>query len=137
MNTNITERDKKLLYGLGIIVIVALFFIIAIRPLSKSINAKQEKIEEEQITHDVMQTKIQYNSVVQAYVETMTKNVEEKSKRYYKVMDSSAVDRIFTNYALDHSLVVSNLSISMPEETVLFGPYPYSESYKLQEQRVA
>ncbi|MCR4716015.1 MAG: hypothetical protein K5656_02440, partial [Lachnospiraceae bacterium] len=46
-------------------------------------------------------------------------------------------DRIFTNYALDHSLVVSNLSISMPEETVLFGPYPYSESYKLQEQRVA
>lgn len=137
MTTNITERDKKLLYGLGLIVIVALFFIIAIRPLSHSIAEKEEKIEKEQITHDVMQTKIQYIPVVQAYVENMTKNVESKSKRYYDVMDSSKVDKLFTGYAINHNLIVSDLSITMPSDQVVFAPYPYSEAIQKQQQRIA
>ena len=39
MTTGITARDKKLLYMLGIIVIVALFYIIGIRPLNRKITA--------------------------------------------------------------------------------------------------
>ena len=136
MNTNITERDKKLLYGLGIIVIIALFFIGGIRPLHKSIAAKNEKIEEEQETHDIIQTKIMYIPVVSSYVESATANVDEKSSRYYEMMDSSAVDRMFTKYALKNKLTVADLRITMPENTVLFVPYPHSWSQELEDKRV-
>ncbi len=136
MNTNITERDKKLLYGLGIIVIIALFFILGIRPLHKSIASKNEQIEEEQETHDIIQTKIMYTSVVNAYVTSANKNVDEKSKRYYEMMDASEVDRIFTDYALKNKLTISDLRITMPENTALFLPYPFSLSKQWQDKRI-
>ncbi len=136
MNTNITERDKKLLYGLGIIVIIALFFIGGIRPLHKAIAEKNEKIEEEQETHDIIQTKIMYTSVVNTYVEEANKNVDAKSARYYKMMDASQVDRLFTKYALSNKLTIADLRITMPEAPALFLPYPYSLSKQLQDKRV-
>jgi hypothetical protein len=136
MNTNITERDKKLLYGLGIIVIIALFFIGGIRPLHKAIAEKDEKIEEEQETHDIIQTKIMYTSVVNTYVEEANKNVDAKSARYYKMMDASQVDRLFTKYALSNKLTIADLRITMPEAPALFLPYPYSLSKQLQDKRV-
>ena len=136
MTTNITERDKKLLYGLGIIVIIALFYIGGIRPLHKAIANKESEIEEEQETHDIIQTKIMYTSVVNTYVEEANKNVDAKSARYYKMMDASEVDRLFTKYALSNKLTIADLRITMPEAPALFIPYPYSLSQQMQNKRV-
>ena len=44
METKLTERDKKLLYILGFIVIVFVFGWIIMRPMIKSINKTEESI---------------------------------------------------------------------------------------------
>jgi hypothetical protein len=53
-----TDRDKKLLYMLGFIVIIFLFVIIADRPLFRKIRATNKEIVKEQETHDTIELKL-------------------------------------------------------------------------------
>ena len=58
MTTGITARDKKLLYMLGIIVIVSLFYIIGIRPLNRKIAKLDDQIDDAQVEHDTIKMKL-------------------------------------------------------------------------------
>ncbi len=138
MKTEMTERDKKLLYMLGFIVIIFLFVIIADRPLFRKIRATNKEIETEQATHDTIEMKLARMSVVEGYRQQIGEKVDLYAKRYYPMMDSTQIDDLLTGRVLELGLKAVDLYIDMPKETVILLPYQYSEAWDgLTEEQIA
>ncbi len=125
-----TDRDKKLLYMLGFIVIIFLFVIIADRPLFRKIRATNKEIVKEQETHDTIELKLSRMELINAYKEQIDSKVGLYSTRYYPVMDSTQIDDLLTGYVLSEGLKAMDLYINMPKEAVVLPPYAYSEAAK-------
>ena len=136
MTTAITARDKKLLYMLGIIVIVALFYIIGIRPINRKITAINKDIDDEQVEHDTIKMKLYQLDLIEDFKVNAENMVEEMSSRYYEMMSSAEADKFITNKALSYNLKVNNLSIQTGKEPVSVLAYSNSEAWKLQEQAI-
>lgn len=134
MTTQITSRDKKLLYMLGIIVIVALFYILGIRPLNKRIDKTSAKLEDAQVTHDMIEAKLYHLDIVKNFEEKAKTMAGELSARYYDDMASSDVDKLITNKALGYGLKVINLGIRKGKEPVAYNPYVNSEEMAKQKE---
>ncbi|MBO6016287.1 MAG: type II secretion system protein M [Lachnospiraceae bacterium] len=126
----ITERDKKLLYVLGLIVIVALFFVIGIRPLNQRINKLEKKIAEAQELHDTIKMKLFQLDMLETFRVTCEEKVRELSSGYYEKMLPAEVDRLITDRALRYGLRVNNLRINTAREPVNLLPYVNSEAWK-------
>ncbi len=122
-----TERDKKLLYMLGFIVIIFLFIIIADRPLFRKIRETNKEIAKEQETHDTIELKLSRMDLIQNYKEQIDSKVSLYSDRYYPLMDSTQVDDLLTGYVLSEGLKAVDLYINMPKEAVKLPAYKYSE----------
>ena len=127
MTTNMTERDKKLLYMLGFIVIIFAFVIIAIRPTFRRIRETNKKIETEQATHDMIEQKISRKALVNEYKDKIQAKVDLYATRYYPKMDSTQVDELLTGYVLSRGLKAVNLFIDMPTDPIVLTPYQFSE----------
>ena len=137
MTTAMTERDKKLLYMLGFIVIIFLFVIIADRPLFRKIRTTNKEIEEQQEIHDTIEMKIERMEVVENYRDQIEKRVDKYAERYYPMMDSTQIDDLLTGYVLERGLKAVDLYIDMPDDTVILLPYKYSEAYREAEENGA
>ncbi|MCR4691590.1 MAG: hypothetical protein K5739_09625 [Lachnospiraceae bacterium] len=131
MTTAMTERDKKLLYMLGFIVIIFLFIIIADRPLFRKIRATNKEIAQAQEIHDEMEMKISRMAMVEAYKQQIEERVSRYTERYYPMMDSTAIDDLLTGYVLDRGLKAVDLYIDMPKEAMILPPYQYSEAWQM------
>ena len=134
MATGITERDKKLLYMLGIIVIAALFFIIGIRPVNRKIKELNKEISSAQETYDAIKMKMYQLGTIQAFKENAETMAQDLSSRYYEMMVPAEVDKLFTNKALGYGLKVNNLNIKSNTEPVTQLAYINSEAYRLHQQ---
>ena len=138
MNTStITERDKKLLYVLGLIVIVALFYILAIRPLNNKISILEDKIDTAQVDHDTIQMKIFQYEMLEEFQENAIKLDEELSSRYYEKMVSADVDKMITGKSLGYGLKVNNLSIQTGRERFVLTPYTHSQNWEKYQEYLA
>ncbi len=123
-----TERDKKLLYMLGFIVIIFMFIIIADRPLFRKIRATNAEIEKEQETYDMIKMKQSRMALVESYKDQIDEKVDLYVARYYPIMDSTKIDDLLTGYVLGEGLKAVDLYIDMPQEAVVLLPYTYSEA---------
>lgn len=130
MAAGITERDKKLLYFLGLIVIASLFFIIGIRPLNRKIKSVEKNIDDAQIVHDTIKMKVFQLGTIQAFKENAETMQKDLSSRYFEPMVSAEVDKWITNKALGYGLKVNNLSIQTGDEPVVLLPYKNSEQWE-------
>ncbi|MCR5418865.1 MAG: hypothetical protein K6E84_08110 [Lachnospiraceae bacterium] len=138
MTTNMTERDKKLLYMLGYIVIIFSFVIIAIRPTFRRIRETNKQIETEQATHDMIEQKISRKALVNEYKDKIQEKVDLYATRYYPKMESTKVDELLTGYVLSRGLKAVNLFIDMPNDPISLPPYQFSEEAARQaEQEVS
>ena len=138
MNTSsITERDKKLLYGLGIIVIVALFYVIGIRPLNQKINKLEDKIDSAQVEHDGIKMKIFQLETLKEFESDALAMNNELSARYYNVMVPAEIDRMLTGKALGYGLKVNNLLIQKANDNVQLLPYTHSDEWTKYQQSIA
>ena len=138
MNTSsITERDKKLLYGLGIIVIVALFYLIGIRPLNQKINKLENKIDAAQVEHDSIKMKIFQLETLKEFESDALAMNNELSARYYNVMVPAEIDRMLTGKALGYGLKVNNLLIQKATDNVQLLPYTHSDEWTKYQQSIA
>ncbi len=129
-NQAMTERDKKLLYMLGFIIIIFMFVIVADRPLFRKIRATNEEIEKEQATHDEIEMKLSRMDLVKSYKEQIDSKVQVYAERYYPIMDSTQIDDLLTGYVLSEGLKAVDMYINIPDETVVLKPYKYSEAAK-------
>ncbi|MCR5702070.1 MAG: type II secretion system protein M [Lachnospiraceae bacterium] len=141
MTSGITARDKKLLYGLGIIVIIALFYIIGIRPINRKIKTLNTNIEDAQVIHDSIKMKIYHLDMIKEFETTAKKKVDELSSRYYETMVPADVDKMITSKALGRGLKVVNLSIRRGDSPAILSAYVNSqvwqEHQKVLEQSVS
>ncbi len=137
MQTQMTERDKKLLYILGFVVIIAIFGLGAIRPIYNKISKTNKEISKVKEDYDNMKMKIMRVDTIKTYVDTMDKNVESLSSIYLPMMNSSQIDKYITDKALNNKLLVTSLNIEMPSEFVLLEPYKYSVAQKEKEAKEA
>ena len=91
LNSAITERDKKLIYGLLFIVIIFIFGWCLIRPLYKKIVETSIRIEEASIVKSANEAKVIGLSSAQAITEKFEADLASSTGDYYDIMDSSEI----------------------------------------------
>ena len=128
METRITERDKKLLYLLGFIVIAFIFGWLIMRPMIVVINKTDESIKAAEDLKRQNEFKVTGVGSARTLVERFRTDLDDSMAEYYEPMDSSEIDRLITSYVLGKGLYAKDLIISMPGEPVSETPYLYSEA---------
>ncbi len=128
METKLTERDKKLLYILGFIVIAFIFGWLIMRPMIVVINKTDESIMEAENLKRQNEFKVTGTGSARTLVEKFRTDLDDSMAEYYEPMDSSEIDRMITSYVLGKGLYAKDLIISMPGEPVAEVPYIYSEA---------
>lgn len=128
METKITERDKKLLYILGFIVIVFIFGWIIMRPMFVTIKKTEKSITAAENLKRQNELKVSGVRSAGTVVERFRADLDESMADYYTLMDSSEIDKLITSYVLGKGLYAKDLVISMPKHTVDELPYAYSEA---------
>ena len=135
METKLTERDKKLLYMLGFIVIAFIFGWLIIRPMVVVINKTEESIAAADSLKRRNEFKVTGKSTASAVIERFSSDLDESMADYYEPMDSSEIDKMITSYVLGKGLYAKDLIISMPMQPVSENPYEYSKAAELAERR--
>ncbi|MBR1470071.1 MAG: hypothetical protein IJ600_00350 [Lachnospiraceae bacterium] len=128
METTFTERDKKLLYILGFIVIFFIFGWIIIRPMIKTINKTEENITAATELKTENEAKVMGLTSAQTLLDKFEADLEASTEEYYGIMDSSEIDKLFTMYVLESGLRAKDLIITMPVESLDESPYKWSEA---------
>ncbi len=128
METKITERDKKLLYVLGFIVIAFIFGWLIIRPMIVTINKTDESILAAENLKHQNEFKVNGASSARTLLERFRTDLDDSMVEYYEPMDSSEIDKMITSYVLKKGLYAKDLIISMPYQPVEELPYTYSEA---------
>lgn len=122
-----TERDKKILLALIIVVIVFLFSYYGIRPLVKSTKETNEEIEEQQIIYDENEYKLMDLPLQEMINGDLEEDIIEARKPFYPMMTSDEVDKLLTSQALNYGLYSYDMSISIDDEPCELKAYQYSE----------
>ncbi len=126
MQMQMTEKDKRLVVMLAIIVIVVGFGWWGIRPAIRNNSKMSKELDEQQVLQQVNETKISKLFMYEAEAETYDEQAAEEKKHFFPMMSSSEVDRLFTNMVLDFGLASYDLNIRIGAKPVEVDPYQYS-----------
>lgn len=127
MQTKMTERDKKILLALIIVVIIFLFGYYGIRNLIISTRELNEQIEEEQVLYDENELKLMDLPMQEMVNKTLEESILDARKPFYPMMSSDEVDNLLTNRALSYGLYAYDMSISIDDDPCELKPYQYSQ----------
>lgn len=114
MTTKMTERDKKLLAGLGAFCVAALFVMLVFMPLYMANEAMKEQIAENEIRIAEMQDKEAGLPVVLEENETLQEELLVVQQDLYPMLRSQDIDRILTERVVANGLSARKLQITMP-----------------------
>ena len=131
---DITERDKKILYVLGMILLVTLFFVIGIRPLNRRINTLDKQIDAAVELHDTIKMKLFQLDMLEEFRHTGEEMIRDLSEDYYGAMLPAETGRLITDLALSYDLRVNNLRIDAGKEPVNLLAYVHSKAFEAQKQ---
>ncbi len=126
LQTNLNNKDKK---TIALVLFAGLIFAIAwflIRPTVTSIMNTNDRIEEAERTQEEYKNKLIYLTSAEELYGKAVDDLNETTKDYYEIMDSSEIDRMVTSYVLQTGLFAESLSIRMPGDAVDERPYLYS-----------
>lgn len=137
MKTNMNERDKKLLVGMLIGVIIVAVGYWGIRPQLKQYFALAEKIEKEEDTQKLNKQKLLNVGSIEVQADGYEEKISERKDEFYPVMTSSEVDRMMTQMAVGHNLNIYDLSFNMPSSPTARLAYQNSSLYAWQLEAMA
>ena len=135
MTFEVTQRDKKLLAFLAVVVIGVLFTVFGILPLLDTGSSLDTEIEVAQQSKQVMEEKIASLPVYQAQYEESDKAWKEEALNFSDMMSSQEIDKLVTGVMLSCSLEAKNMSITFKAEPQSLAPYYASEAAALAEQQ--
>ena len=130
MKTTMTERDKKLLLGMFIFVIVVAIGYWGIIPQIKAYNKLGTKIDKEEVTKNVNEQKVSNLIFVESMCEEYEETMAENRAKFYDMMSEAEIDFILTTKAVNHNLEAYSLSIDIPNSPSDRMAYIYSDLYK-------
>lgn len=137
MQTQMTERDKRLIVILSIIVIVVGFGWWGIRPAIKNNTKMKTEIEKQEELMTVNDAKLAKLAMYEAEAENYEELIAEEKPHYFDMMSSSQIDRYFTNMILERGLSAYDLSIRIGSSPAAVEPYRYSTLAALIEEENA
>ena len=126
MQVQMTERDKRLIVILSIIVIVVGFGWWGIRPAIKSNTKMSKELDTQLVTQQVNETKISKLFMYETEAEAYEEDIAKEKEHFFPIMSSSEIDRLFTNMVLERGLAAYDLSIRIGSDPVPVEPYQYS-----------
>lgn len=135
LEMQMTERDKKLLFFLGIFVVVVCFGWWGIRPAIKGISEANKKIEQAEAAKFIIDMKKAELPLIEVDNEKLEESIIEARKGYYPMMSSNEIDKMFTEMVLDYNLYAYDLDISLSDEATNLGAYHHSQKYLDDQQR--
>lgn len=128
MKVQLTQRDRKLLVFLGVMLAVVVIGYWGIRPLMKDTARLKEEIEvQKQIANDDT-WKIEDYGFVKAQNEKLEKEIGELMETLTPLKSSAQIDKELTEMILKKNLKVTELILNMPKEDMVPKAYRYAES---------
>ena len=132
MKTNMTERDKKLLVFMFMIVIIVGIGYWGVIPQIKAANSYSSKAEDEEAEKKINQLKIVNAASIEMQADDYRKDIAERKNEFYQIMTNSEIDRMMTEMAEDEGLEIYDLTFSMPKSPSSRLAYENSELYQKQ-----
>ncbi len=132
--TPLTNRDKKLLWFLAIVIILFVFVRILIMPQLEQYFELDNTISLAEMDKYDMEIKMVSLPGTQKRNEELQDKLNEAAALYYPVMSSQEIDREVTGFLLEHGLAIENLTITMPLAPSDLAPYAGSEMAAAQQE---
>lgn len=127
MQTELTQRDKKLLVFLGVFVIVVCIGYWGIKPMIQNIIKYNEEIEIQQEEKDLGDLKVSQLPMMVAENSYYEEEILKSRSTFYPMMTSDEIDKLFTGMILDYNLYAYEMDINIPNEECELNPYKYVE----------
>lgn len=124
---NLTERDKKLLVLLGVILLLFVFGKFLIFPLMGQINTNNDEIFMLELDAEDMENKIINLVPLQQERDANMDTLGTTTADYYDLLPNQEVERLMTNMALKNGLVVQVMDIRMATDPMQVVYYRQSE----------
>ena len=127
MTLKVTERDKKILIVLGIVLVILGLTVGILMPLAEDTQELSEKITEAEIEKQEKEMKVVSLPGIRTREEQSQKDLAAMQDKYYPVMKSVEIDRMMTNTAVNCGIQVTNMDIKMPDFTAYTTLPNYSD----------
>lgn len=127
MTTKMTERDKKLLTGLAVFGVIALFAMFAILPLHHANVYMRRQIQQLEQKKTEMDQKLLMLPAARIEHDDLIKQIKDQQQNFYPLMSSQGVDRILTGIAGELNLEIRKLNIKMPQDSLTLPAYGMGE----------
>ena len=134
MKTNMTEKDKKLLVGMLIGVIIVAVGYWGIIPQLKAYGELETKIEKEEETQKLNKMKITNTSLIEMQAEDYETKLATVKDEFYQILNSAEIDRMFTDLATKRNLNVYELKFTPSTTPTERGAYVNSVLYQTQQE---
>ena len=134
MKTNMTEKDKRLLFILAVGVIIVAIGYWGVRPQLKKYIELETKIAQQEEEKSINQLKIANAANIEMQADDYEKKIAEKKDEFYQIMNSSEIDRMMTQMAIEEKLEVYDLQFTIPDIHSGREAYQYSELFERQQQ---
>ncbi len=135
MKLEMTQRDKRLLVFLAVLVLVVCIGCWGIRPQLTAAADFRERLEEEQEKKRQNEMKLSQLTDITIYNEELRGLIQEEQEGYFSMMSSDEVDRYITELVLEYDLFIYELSIQIGEGPELES-YVYSQKSLTGESQV-
>lgn len=127
MTTSITERDKKLLAGLGLFCAMLLFVMLVIRPLGAANAVMGELVEEnKEKIRQVQQKDMQFPQLREENLK-LKRDLHQVQIKLYPMLKSQEIDRLLTDKVVSYGLSARRLQIVMPDEAANVTLYQHGD----------
>lgn len=127
MKLEMTERDKKLLVFLAVVVLVVCVGYWGIRPQLMAASDYSAQLQEEQEKQKIHEMKLAQLSAVQIYNEELETLIASEKEHYYPMMTSDEADHYITELLLEYDMFIYDLTIDMSPKPAALEPYVYSD----------
>ena len=114
MTTTITERDKKLLYFVGIAVFLFFFVRFLFLPALDSMQRAEESLQTAEEARSEMELTIVQSPAAALQVQQSEEALRSAAAAFYPALKSDALDALITGIELNHHLTPLSLTISAP-----------------------
>ena len=115
MKSTMSMRDKKLLVGMFIVVIIVAIGYWGILPQIKACKELDEKLEKEEETKEINEVKLINVGAIQIQADEYEDEIAQMKDEFYQILTSSQIDRMMTEMATDNGLDIYELNFSMPK----------------------
>lgn len=118
MSLKLTEKDKKLLIFLAIVLLVFGVGYCLIVPLYKANQELTDQIAEAELQQIESEAKLNNLAAIESACNSKKEEAAVIEEEFLAQMTSTGVDNLLTTMAFEHGTIVQNLTISMPSSNV-------------------